>query len=366
MTQYLLAGGGTAGHVNPLLAVADRLKRDDPECAVAVVGTDSGLETELVPARGFELITIDKVPLPRRVGADAFRFPARLARVVRELREIIRNRGIDVVVGFGGFVSAPAYLAAWREKVPVVVHEANAVPGFANRLGSKLTRYVGVAFAGTRLRHARLVGMPLAAPIEELDTRARREEALRFFGFDGKNRILLVTGGSQGARSINTTVSTEIESLLGIGWDVLHIVGRRSELGDSGRTGYRVLSFCNRMDLAFSAADFVISRAGSATVSELTALGLPAVYVPYPFGNGEQERNTAGVVAAGGAIMIDDATFTPSWVRSDLIPLLKNPETIADLAAKAARIGVRDGTARTVALIGEALEHSRGADGDQD
>lgn len=366
MTRYLLAGGGTAGHVNPLLAVADRLRHDDPSSEVIALGTASGLEVRLVPERGYELLTVEKVPLPRRLSFDILRFPGRFSRAVRQIRTIIRERNIDVLVGFGGYVSAPAYVAAWREKLPIVVHEANAVPGFANRVGSTFTRFVGVAFAGTKLRNARVVGMPLSAALEVLDPVAQRAEALKFFGFDSQKNVLLVTGGSLGARSINETVSTEITSILDNGWSVLHIVGARSDLGERALPNYRVMKFCDRMDLAFSVASLAIARAGSATVSELTALGIPAVYVPLPIGNGEQHRNAAGVLETGGAIVVKNSAFTGEWVRDSLVPLLRDSATIAEMAARTATQGVRDGTAKTVALIAEALAQTKVGTVDQD
>lgn len=359
MTRYLFAGGGTAGHVNPLLAVADRVCSEDPASKVLVLGTKSGLEARLVPERGYELLTIEKVPMPRKISGDVLRFPGRFFRAVRAIRAMIRNRDIDVLVGFGGFVSAPAYVAAWREKLPIVVHEANAVPGFANRVGSAFTRYVGVAFSGTKLRHARVVGMPLSKALEGLDTVSHRSEALAHFGLDPAKNVLLVTGGSQGARSINETVSREIDSILAAGWNVLHIVGARSELQDSGSSNYRVLSYCDRMDQAFSAATMALARAGSATVSELTALGIPAVYVPLPIGNGEQHKNTAGVVAAGGAIVVKDSDFTGEWIRHSLVPLLRNEALITRMAVGTATLGTRDGAARTAALVAEALEQTK-------
>lgn len=355
MTRYLLAGGGTAGHVNPLLAVADRLRAEEPDSEFTVLGTAIGLESRLVPERGYELVTIEKVPMPRKLGRSIFRFPGQFLRAIREIRKLITEREIDVVVGFGGFVSAPAYVAAWREKRPIVVHEANRVPGFANRLGSRLTTHVGVAFAGTRLRNARFVGMPMTSTLENLDPSAMRAKALRHFGFDEQCRVLLVTGGSLGAQRINETVSTAIASILGTGWSVLHITGNRSELGESTLPGYRVIRYCDRMDLAFSAAQFAIARAGSATVSELTALGIPAVFVPLGIGNGEQRQNARGVVDAGGAILVENSQFTREWIERVLVPLLMDPGAISALAAGSASVGVRDGTARTVELVMDAV-----------
>jgi UDP-N-acetylglucosamine--N-acetylmuramyl-(pentapeptide) pyrophosphoryl-undecaprenol N-acetylglucosamine transferase len=322
VTRYLLAGGGTAGHINPLLAVADRIRDREPDAVVLVLGTAQGLESRLVPERGYQLLVVDRLPFPRSLSRSVARFPARFRAIVRSVRELITEHAIDVVVGFGGYVSAPAYLAARAEKVPIVIHEANAKPGMANRLGSVLTGHVGVAFSGTRLARARLVGMPLRREIEHLDRHATRRDAMAYFGLDARRLTLLVTGGSQGARHLNDTIYTAAASILGTGWQILHITGERSDLPASELPGYVMVRYCDRMELALSAADLVVSRAGAATVSELMGLGIPAVYVPLAIGNGEQRRNAQSQVAAGGALMVENAQFTPQWVSSQLVPLL--------------------------------------------
>jgi len=358
VTTYLLAGGGTAGHVNPLLATADALRAKatqvQTDAEIVVLGTAEGLESRLVPQRGYELVTIPKLPFPRRPNGAALRFPARWWGAVTQIEKLIRARGVDVVVGFGGYAAAPAYLAARRTRTPLVLHEANAKPGLASRLGSRFTEFVGVAFEGTPLPHARFVGMPLRPEIASLDRAAVRGRARARFGLD-ERPTLLVTGGSLGARRINRTALDSAQAILGAGYQVLHIQGGAREFADPGLAGYHLLEYVDDMDLALAAADAVVSRAGAATVSELTALGLPAVYVPYPVGNGEQRFNAAGVVKAGGGILVEDAAFTPEWVTQHLVPLLANAPRLAEMARAAASVGVSDGSARLVALIGEAL-----------
>lgn len=355
MTTYLLAGGGTAGHVNPLLAVADRLRQTEPDAVVLVLGTAEGLEARLVPARGYELVTIERLPFPRRPGRALLRFPGRQRAAIDAVRGILRDRHVDVVVGFGGYASAPAYLAAHRERLPFVVHEANARPGLANRLGAAFTRHVGVAHRGTRIRGGQFVGMPLRSEIEHLDRPTARSEAYTQFGLDPASPTLLVTGGSTGARRINATISASAALVIGAGWQVLHIAGEKAEVRDPRLQGYSFLNYCDRMDLAIAVADLAVSRSGSATVSELTAVGVPAVFVPYPVGNGEQRFNAADVVAAGGAVIVDDAAFTPAWVASTLIPLLQDRALIAEMAVQSASVGVSDGADRMVALVHSAL-----------
>ena len=356
MTTYLLAGGGTAGHVNPLLAVADRLRERHPDATVLVLGTREGLEARLVPDRGYELLTIDRVPLPRRPNRAALRFPSRLRGTVDAVRAIIRDRDVDVVVGFGGYVSAPAYLAARAERVPYAIHEANARPGIANRLGARFTAFVGTAFPGTRIRGGQFVGMPLRREIEQLDRFEGRREGVRYFGLDETKPTLLVTGGSSGAKRINDTVSQSITLILGAGWQVIHVTGAyRDAVDDPNLPGYLVLKYADRMDLALAVSDLAVARAGTATVAELCALGIPAVFVPYAVGNGEQRFNARGAVEAGGAVIVGDSQFTPEWVASDLVPLLRNRARIAEMAARIATTGTIDGTDRMVALVDAAL-----------
>jgi len=354
VTTYLFAGGGTAGHVNPLLATADRLREREPDAEILVLGTAEGLEARLVPLRGYELVTVPRLPFPRRPNADVLRFPGRWRASVDRVRGILRERGVDVVVGFGGYASAPAYAAARKERLPIVVHEQNARPGIANRLATRWTRHVGVTFPGTPLRHGRVVGLPLRAEIERLDRPAARVEAAREFGLDPARPLLLVTGGSTGARRLNESVAASIAALLGSGWQVLHVTGSRSPVADPGLPGYRILEYCDRMDLALAAADLAVSRAGAATVCELAAVGVPAVFVPYAVGNGEQALNARGAVDAGGALLIADAAFDAAYVARELPELLGDRARVADMAARMASIGVRDGADRMVDLVTEA------------
>ena len=361
MTTYLLAGGGTAGHVNPLLAVADMIRVREPDATVLVLGTSEGLEARLVPARGYELITVPRVPFPRRPNRAALRFLPRFAGAVSGVSDVIRSRGVDVVIGFGGYVSTPAYIAARRAGIPIIIHEANAKPGLANKLGARFTPWVGVAFAGTPIRHAQVVGMPLRPEIENLDRAAARPEALAFFDLEADRPTLLVTGGSLGARRLNATILDSAPALIAAGWQVLHIVGERAEVPNPNLAHYRQVAYCDRMDLALAAADFAVSRAGAATVSELCALGVPAVYVPYPVGNGEQRFNVADVVGVNGALLVDDADFQPDWVIRTLVPLLHDRERVRRMAAAAASVGKLDGSARVYELTEHAVRLGRGA-----
>jgi len=352
--RVLLAGGGTAGHTSPLLATADALRRRHPELEITCLGTARGLETTLIPAAGYPLELVSPVPLSRRVNADLFRTPARLRASVREATAVLDRVRPDVVVGFGGYVSVPAYLAARRRRLPLVVHEGNALPGIANKLGARLTRHVATSFPDTKLPHAVCTGLPIRRMIATLDRAALRGEGRAAFGLDPDFPTLLVTGGSQGALRLNTAVSAAAEELAGAGVQVLHVVGPKSDLHVDARPGgppYVVERYVDRMDLAYAAADAVVCRAGSNTVTEVAGVGLPAVFVPLPIGNGEQALNARPVVDAGGGLLVSDAAFTPEWVRAQVPQLLRDPDRLASMSRAAAGVMPLDGDERLADLI---------------
>jgi len=348
--SVVLAGGGTAGHVEPALALADALRRRDPDTVITALGTRTGLEARLVPARGYPLAEVPRAPLPRRPTLDLLRVPARVAGAVRQTRAHLDRLGADVVVGFGGYVALPAYLAARRRGTPSVVHEANARAGLANRVGARLTPHVAAAVDGSGLPGAVVLGIPLRTAVSRLDRPAVRSEARAAFGL-GDGPVLLVTGGSQGARTVNTAVVGAAGELAAAGVQVLHVAGPAqadavhaglAALPGGAPTTHAVVAYVDRMELAYAAADLAVCRAGAMTCAELAAVGLPAVYVPLPIGNGEQALNARPVVDAGGGLLVADPAFDAAYVRSTVLPLLQDPARLAAMSRAAAAFGHRD------------------------
>ncbi len=353
MVSVVIAGGGTGGHIEPALALADALRRADPDVAITCLGTERGLETRLVPLRGYDLALIPPVPLPRKLTPALLSVPARMLGAVTAAAEILDRTRADVLVGFGGYVATPGYLAARRRKVPIVVHEANARPGLANRIGARLTRHVCTGQPGTRLPHARYVGIPIRREISGLDRLALADKARAHFGLQPDLPVLLVTGGSQGAASLNRAVLGAAASLRAAGIQVLHVVGPKA--GDvevpPGPAPYVVLPYLDRMDLGYAAADFALCRAGAMTCAELTAVGLPAAYVPLPHGNGEQRLNAEPIEQAGGGLIIADADLSPEWIVSTLQPILADGELVAAMAQAAAATGSRSADEELASVV---------------
>jgi UDP-N-acetylglucosamine--N-acetylmuramyl-(pentapeptide) pyrophosphoryl-undecaprenol N-acetylglucosamine transferase len=351
------------------MAVADALMALDSGIRITVLGTERGLETRLVPERGYHLELIPPVPLPRKPSGDLIRLPLRVRRAVRQTRAVLDDVAADVVIGFGGYVALPAYLAARggvrRRRVPVVVHEANASAGWANRVGARSARRVLSAVPNPGLRQVEVVGVPVRATITSLDRLALRAEARAHFGFSDDAMVLLVFGGSQGAQSINRAVAGAAEDLVAAGVSVLHAHGPKNVLDLRSPAAddppYVAVPYLSRMDLAYAAADLAICRSGAITVAEVSAVGLPAVYVPLPIGNGEQRLNALPVVNAGGGLIVDDADLTPAFVAKTVGGLLGDPPRLAAMTASAALAGHRDAARRVAEVAIEIAGESRRA-----
>ena len=345
--RVVLAGGGTAGHISPLLAIAHAIQEARADASVCAVGTASGMETRLVPEAGVPLELIERVPLPRRPSADLLRLPRRMATAVQQAGRILDSQQATVVVGVGGYVCTPVYLAAARRRLPVVIHEANARPGLANRVGARFATVVATAFPDTPLRGARTVGMPMRREIATLDRAAQRASARTALGLEPDLPTVVVTGGSSGAQSMNRTVAAVAREIGDSGYQLLHVTGRTKEVrtpdGELLRAkNYVQTEFVDGMERVYAAADLLVARAGAATVCEVAAVGLPAVFVPLPIGNGEQALNARSLVAAGGAELVPDDEFTPEFYRRTVAPLVTDPARLDRMAQASARHGVRD------------------------
>ncbi|MFF5791361.1 undecaprenyldiphospho-muramoylpentapeptide beta-N-acetylglucosaminyltransferase [Paeniglutamicibacter sp. NPDC012692] len=358
--RVVIAGGGTAGHVSPMIAIADALRRMAPGARITAVGTESGLETRLVPESGYELRTIAKVPMPRRPSMDLLKLPFRFSAAIKAAGRILDDANAQAVLGVGGYVCTPVYLAARKRKLPIFVHEANARAGLANKVGARYAQGVGAAFSGTGLPGAKVVGMPMRGNVATMDRAALREGAREALGLAPGVPALVVTGGSSGAASVNAAIAGSLPALAAAGIQVLHITGRdKVVLDESGNPlaapGYRQVEYVDSMDQAYAAADLMVARSGAGTVCELAVAGTPAVLVPLPIGNGEQRLNAADLVAAGGALLVADAEFTPEYVASTVIPLLLDQDELEQMGKAASSQGRSDAAEAMAAMILDSL-----------
>jgi UDP-N-acetylglucosamine--N-acetylmuramyl-(pentapeptide) pyrophosphoryl-undecaprenol N-acetylglucosamine transferase len=363
LRSVVLAGGGTGGHIYPLLAFADAVRRHFPDVRITALGSPKGMENELIPPAGYDLRVIPAFQLPRSVNLNLLRTPDRMYKSAHAAGKVIDEVEADVVVGFGGYVSVPAYLAAWRRELPIVIHEVNVPPGVANRMGMKFTKYVAVGFPhqprqADSLRDARVVGVPLRTAIARMDRPALHPQALAHFGLRPDLPVLFVSGGSSGARTINLAVAAAAKRLTHAGIQVLHVRGGRNEEFDVPSdlpVPYVVVPYLSDMQLGYAAADLMLCRGGAITVAETTAIGMPAIYVPYPHSNQEQKRNALPVVEAGGGLLVDDGELSPDWIERTVVPLARDPQRLAAMGAAAAAYGRRDGDEALLDFVYEAV-----------
>lgn len=347
--SVVIGAGGTGGHIYPGLALAEALRRSDPDAVISFIGTERGLETALIPAAGYRLHTVDMIPFDPALGAKRFLLPAALLRSGAQARSVLRTQKAQVVVGMGGYPSAPAIVGAKMAGLPSVIHESNAVPGRANQFAARLTEHLTVAFDGSRAHlsggeGARTVGMPIAASLAALDRPALREEARRAFRIPEGARVVLFNGGSLGAARLTAAAVGLAARWRGRG-DVHLLVKTgpaalaetRQKLIDAGAGPVaQAVPYLDRMDLAYAVADLVVCRAGSATIAELATTGVPAVLVPYPHAPGDHQTHNARVLSdSGAAHLVPDAETTADRLAEIVDPLLADPARLAAMGRAA-------------------------------
>jgi len=332
VTRILFAGGGTAGHVEPALAVARQWRTEHPDSDISFLGTAEGLEARLVPDAGFTLHFITKVRIVRKLSPSLLVVPFSLLRSIAQ--SIALTRKSDVVVGFGGYVSGPAYFAAALTRTPIVIHEANARPGLANRLGAHFTTHTAIAHSinSGKLSQALLAGLPLREDVlsayrsASQDWQKARHEAKRALGFDSAKPLIFIFGGSQGSVAINQVILDSRKDLLAQGVQILHGIGARNE-APADHEGYQARGYITDMATAYLAADLIISRSGAVTCAEVNTLGRYALFIPLPIGNGEQELNAAELISQSRAEILPQREFTATWLTTHIKRLLSQSST---------------------------------------
>ena len=352
--KVLIAGGGTGGHIYPGIAVAEELKRLDPAIQIRFVGGDRGLEGRVVPEAGFELVTIGARGLPRRAPwkvpgallANAGAFFAAIG--------IVRAWAPDVVLGTGGYVSAPVVVAAWLARVPVVLQEQNSVPGLTNRLLARVADEVHLAFSESRGWFARKDRLKLSGnPVRREILSGERRPALARFGLAEGVPTVFVFGGSRGARRINESAIEAMDRLRGqLSAQFILQTGKEDfawarDRAEAQALPVTVVPYLTHIHEAYAAADLVVCRAGAMTMAEIAACGVPAILVPYPFAAyNHQEINAQNLAERGGAVSIRDADLTGERLAAELLRLVKDRETLIKMSANARRFARPDAAQR--------------------
>ncbi len=363
MATIVLAAGGTGGHLFPALAIADQIRLLAPAIDLVFVGTPDHLEARMVPAAGYRFVAIAATGLPRRPGPEIVRFAWLLARGVWKARRLLADVSPAAVVGCGAYVSVPAMLAARMARIPTYVAESNGHPGLANRLIGRMADRIAVALPGTERFFPADKAICLGNPIRADFTRLDRDQARQELGFAPTGKVLLVTGGSLGARSLNEAFAVARDGVLARpDWSILHIAGPNEVAGVAQEAGavqvgegvyegaggrYRLMGFCDRMPAAIVAADLLVSRSGATTVSEIAAAGRPAIFVPLAI-NPDQMANARFMADRQAAALVPN-----DQARTALGPaiagLIDSPDRLGRMSAASAILG-RPDAARDIAL----------------
>jgi UDP-N-acetylglucosamine--N-acetylmuramyl-(pentapeptide) pyrophosphoryl-undecaprenol N-acetylglucosamine transferase len=343
MSVIAVAAGGTAGHIEPAIACIKAIKKLDPSCEVFMIGTNKGLEKDLVPQRGIDLTLIPATPFPRKFSIDLLSIFFKVFEARRITQQILEVRKVDCVIGFGAYVSLPVYLAAKKLNIPIIIHEGNKKAGLANRLGARFATEVFQMFPKS-IKGAQTIGMPLATEINELDKNKLKSEAYKFFNLDPNKKTLLVFGGSQGARSINTALFESLERIQDLNIQIIHSVGKKNEIPESTKKYdfYHPVPYIEKMHLAYAACDLAISRAGAMTIAEQSVLGIPAIYVPFAVGNGEQIKNVAVLLQDGSGVLLEDRFMNAKNLSIEVRKLISNPNALSAMSQAVLKHGLRD------------------------
>lgn len=367
--RFLLAGGGTSGHINPALAIAEQLRRDHPTADIRFCGTARGLESDIVPRAGYSFTAIRARGLPSKPSKEMFRAVADFIAGRSQCRKILREFRPNAVIGTGGYVCSPVVAAASSLGIPVILHEQNAFPGRSNRMMSRNSKAVCVSFPGTERYFP--AGTPITLtgnPVREIFFHQDRQTARQALGLDEKQPIVLVMGGSLGARTLNQAVLglpdtfvSDIAGAAGLAPQIILAAGKQHydsvKSAAAGKTWLSVHEYIYDVHLYMAAADLLICRAGAMTCAELAALGRPAVLVPYPYAAGDHQTYNARVLSdAGAAVLCPDGQLTPEWLKERLLELFKTPGRLNQMGQAAADLSRPDSAAAICKRIYEVMQ----------
>ncbi len=361
--HIIISGGGTGGHIFPALSIANEIRRRYPGAEILFVGATGRMEMEKVPAHGFEIIGLPVIGLPRKPGLQLVKFLVRLWQSNRQAKKIVARFRPDVAVGVGGYASGPLLRAAIRAKIPSLIQEQNSYAGITNKLLSKKVDKICVAYENmNRFFPANkivLTGNPVRESL--CNQNITKEEACRFFGIEPDSKVVLVVGGSLGALSLNNAVLRNLPLITGSGIQVIWQTGNlyfervSRETEGSGPANLQIHKFISRMDLAYAAADLVVSRAGAGTISELCVAGKPSILVPSPnVAEDHQTKNARALAEKGAAILIPD-NLIGEKLFTEATSLVNDPGRLKNIAEACKKLAKPDATKEIVDQIEQLI-----------
>jgi UDP-N-acetylglucosamine--N-acetylmuramyl-(pentapeptide) pyrophosphoryl-undecaprenol N-acetylglucosamine transferase len=370
--RAIVSGGGTGGHIFPAVAIADEIKRRNPNAEILFVGATGKMEMEKVPAAGYEIVGLEIVGLKRKLALSNFLLPFKIIKSVMKARGIVKKFNPEIVVGVGGFASGPTLKAASMLKYPTALQEQNAFAGKTNKLLAKKAKVICVAYEGLESVFPKEAIVMTGNPTRKnmVDIKGKESEGYEFYGFDPNKKTILIIGGSLGARTLNESVVAHLDLLKESGVQVLWQCGKlyydklNSELSQSRSSSrsssgaemgaeltlgsIKMVQFITRMDLAYAIADVVISRAGASSVSELCIVEKPSVLVPSPnVAEDHQTKNAMALVSKDAAILVKDIDAKEQLIP-DVLALIEDRDRCQELVKNIAALAKPEATASIV------------------
>ncbi len=343
--NVIISGGGTGGHIYPAIAIANALKEVNPAINILFVGALGKMEMEKVPKAGYKIIGLPITGIQRSLSIENLKFPFRLLKSMFLARKIIKDFKPHIAIGVGGFASGPLLLTANNMGVPTLIQEQNSFAGITNKYLSKRAKAICVAYTGMEKFFPSdkiiFTGNPVRSDI--LEVNSKKSIALQHFGFSENKKTLLVIGGSLGAKTINESINEGLEALLNAGFQIIWQTGKlfieKARKSTENLSNVFVSDFIYEMDLAYAAADIVISRAGALSVSELCLTAKPSILVPYPFAaEDHQTQNAHNLVEKNAAILVKDNEAKARLVN-EAVNLFKNEDLQKSLSFNIEKLG---------------------------
>jgi UDP-N-acetylglucosamine--N-acetylmuramyl-(pentapeptide) pyrophosphoryl-undecaprenol N-acetylglucosamine transferase len=365
--KVIISGGGTGGHVFPAIAIAHALKKANDSAEILFVGAKGRMEMEKVPAAGYRIIGLDIMGLQRSLSLKNLKFPFKLFSSLRRAAKIIREFKPDVVVGVGGYASGPVLKKATSRNIPTVIQEQNSYPGITNKLLAAKASVICVAYDGLEKFFPKekivFTGNPVRQDLTDLEN--KRTPALQEFGFDASAPVILVIGGSLGARTLNESIEKNLPAIAEQRVQLLWQTGKaffeqaRQAASSCPHAHVRVYDFITRMDLAYAVADIVVSRAGALSVSELCIAKKPAILVPSPnVSEDHQTHNAMTLVKRRAAFIVKDSEARDKLAET-MLALVKSPEQQKTLADNISELGKPDAADRIANIILDLAQKGR-------
>ena len=356
VNRVVISGGGTGGHIFPAVAIADEIKRRNPNAEILFVGALGKMEMEKVPAAGYKIVGLPIAGFQRKLTFSNFLLPFKILGSLLKARRLLKDFKPEVVIGVGGYASGPTLQAATYLKIPTLIQEQNGFPGKTNKLLAKSVNSICTAYDGLERFFPKekilLTGNPVRK--EMVDIANKRDEACQFYGMDATKPIVLIIGGSLGARTLNRAVIQAYEVLRNSGVQLLWQSGKlyyndlKSELSTKEAENVHLVQFIERMDYAYAMADIIVSRAGAISVSELCIIGKPVILVPSPnVAEDHQTKNAMALVEKNAAQLVKDVD-APETLINKTLELLANQDSCKALASAIQSLGKPNATAAIV------------------